>query len=256
MDIFLAVIIVILLMNSFLFLVFKRIAVNVGKHAQNYVVRQLSAYDDLIKKKAQKLHELNEAINNEQAQMAKEPVQVTESVPKPINPFAFLPGNYLDTSFLGNYRKVREFFHFDHRLCIKNVLELYDTEQEDIKSLLSRQILVRFSLENRFGIATMEEQDQLAVFKEMLNNEEQSLLEEYCASHPSFDCISFFDWLEVVSFRSNPEVVIRTGESKENLTWLNDRIRMEYDSSICEGIQVVLWNKLYDFSIQKRELCG
>jgi len=89
LDIFLAVIIVILLMNSFLFLVFKRIAVNVGKHAQNYVVRQLSAYDDLIKKKAQKLHELNEAINNEQAQMAKEPVQVKESVPKPINPFAF-----------------------------------------------------------------------------------------------------------------------------------------------------------------------
>ena len=70
----------------------------------------------------------------------------------------------------------------------------------------------------------------------MLNNEEQSL-EEYCASHPSFDCM-LFDWLEVVSFRSNPEVVIRTGESKENLTWLNDRIRMEYDSSICEGIQV------------------
>jgi hypothetical protein len=89
-----------------------------------------------------------------------------------------------------------------------------------------------------------------------LSEDEYSLLEEFRTIRKSFDCLNFFEWLETESYRSDPAVVIRTGESKENLTWLNERIKMQYDSSICEGMQIILWNKLYDFSIQKRELCG
>lgn len=256
MEVFLAVIIVILLMNSFLFFVFKGIAVNVGKLAQNHVVRQLSSYDDLIEKKEHVLHELNKALAKKQAQLANDGIQVKESTPTPLNPFAISPGNYLDTHFLRNYRLVREFFHFDHCSCINNVLQQYDTLEEDSHSMLSRQILARFSLDDRFGLSTLEEQDQIEILEEILNEDEFCLLEEFRTIRNSFDCLTFFDWLETEAHRSDPTVIIRTGESKEDLTRLNERIKMQYDSSICEGLQIVLWNKLYDFSIQKRELCG
>jgi hypothetical protein len=256
LDVFIAVIIVILLMNSFLFFVFKGIAVNVGKLAQNYVVRQLSAYDELIEKKEHTLHELNKVLGKKQAQMAKDSVQTQVNVQTSINPFAISPGNYLDTNFLPNYRLVREFFHFDHCSCINNVLQQYDTVEEDMHSSLSRQILARFSLDDRFGISTLEEQDQIELLEEILSEDEYSLLEEFRTIRKSFDCLNFFEWLETESYRSDPAVIIRTGESKENLTWLNERIKMQYDSSICEGMQIILWNSLYDFSIQKRELCG
>lgn len=256
MDVFIAVIIVILLMNSFLFFVFKGIAVNVGKLAQNHVVRQLSAYDELIEKKEHVLHELNKLLAKKQAQLEKDGIQFKDTIPTPLNPFAISPGNYLDAHFLRNYRLVREFFHFDHCSCINKVLQQYDTEEEDLHSSLSRQILARFSLDDRFGISTLEEQDQIEIFEEILDEDEFCLLEEFRTIRKSFDCLNFFDWLETEAYRSDPAVIIRTGESKENLTWLNERIKMQYDSSICEGMQIVLWNKLYDFSIQKRELCG
>lgn len=256
MDVFIAVIIVIMLMNIFLFFVFKGIAVNVGKHAQNYVVRQLSVYDELIEKKEQKLRELKNALSNGQAQIAKDRVQQQGNIQTPINPFAITPGNYLDGDFLHYYRTVREFFHFNHSLCINNVLEQYDTVEHDLHSLLSRQILEQFSLNDRFSLSTLEEQDQIEILEEVLNEDEYSLFEEYRTFRKSFDCLNFFDWLETESYRSDSAVIIKTGEKKEDLTRLNGRIRMQYDESICEGIQIILRNKLYDFSIQKREICG
>ncbi|GEM_PF-1907668 len=257
MDIFMAVIIVIVLMNAFLFVVFKGIVINVGKLAQNNAVRQLSLYDDLIEKKEQKLHQLHEAVTTGASQISKDSAQRLPGEARlAINSFAISEGDYLDADFLHKYHTIRDFFGFDRSQCIKDVLEQYGATEQDVYASLVRQMLERFSLDERFSLSTLEEQDQLQVLEKVLNVEEYGLLEEYQTLHWPFDCLEFFDWLEAETFRSELRIVVRTDRQKEDFKEIDSRIKTQYDGSICEGIQIIMRNMLYDFSIHKREISG
>ena len=257
MDIFTAVIIVIVLMNGFLFVIFKGIVINVGKLAQNNAVRQLSLYDNLIEKKEQKLHQLHKAAANERLQISKDNAHRWKGDRRlAINPFAIPEGDYLDGQFFHKYQAIRDFFGFDRLQCIKDVLEQYGTEEQDRYASLVKQILARFPLEERFNLSTLEEQDQLQILEEILNDEEYGLLEEYQTLYWPFDCLEFFDWLEAEAYRCEPGIVVRTDRREDDFKEIDSRIKTQYDGSICEGIQIIMQNMLYDFSIHKREISG
>lgn len=257
MYIFLVVMLVILLMNTFLFMVFKGIVANAGKLAQNNVVRQFSVYDELIEKKERKLHKLHEVLSTKKPRIPMDngSKPANKVVIPPINYFAIPEGEYLDADyFLHNYRTIRECFGVNCSQRIKDVLQRYS---QDIYSSLVLDILERFTLDLRFNLSTLEEQEQLEILKEVLNDEEQVFLDEYLRTHEPFDCLEFFDWLEVDAPRTDPRIFIRTCRQDQGFMRigdLDDRIRIQYDSTICEGIQIIMQNKLYDFSILKREI--
>lgn len=256
MEIFIVVMLVILLMNGFLFMVFKGIVVNVGKLAQNNTVQQLSVYDELIEKKEQKLRQLHEELSTKKTWISSDDEQKLSSIIiPPINYFAIPEGDYLDADyFLQNYRTIRECFGVNCTQRIKEVLEEYGAS---VYSSLIMGILEHFSLEERFNLCTLEEEEQLQVLKEVLNDEERVVLEEYLTLHGSFDCVAFFDWLERDAPRTDPCIFIRTCRQDQDfmrVANIDSRIRIQYDSTICEGLQIIMQNKLYDYSILKREI--
>lgn len=256
MEIFIVVMLVILLMNGFLFVVFKGIVLNVGKLAQSNTVQQLSVYDELIEKKEQKLRQLHEELSTKKTWISPDDEQKLSSIIlPPINYFAIPEGDYLDADyFLQNYRTIRECFGVNCFQRIRDVLEEYGS---DIFSSLVMEILEHFPLEERFNLCTLEEEEQVQVLKEVLNEEEQVILEEFLILNGSFECVEFFDWLEMDAPRNDPRIFIRTCRQDKDFMKIGNidsRIRIQYDSTICEGVQIIMQNKLYDYSILKREI--
>lgn len=258
MDIFIGVILVTIFMSGFLFIVFKGIVMNVGKLARSNTVRQLSVYDDLIEKKERELQKLQESLSAEKPQAYPDNVQrPAGDVKIPINFLTVTEGEYLDMSFLQNYRMIRESFGVNCSQRIKYVIEHYAEEKEDAHSVLITRILDRFSLHERYNLSTLDGREQLQILEKALSDQEQAILQEYLKIQEGFDCLEFFDWLMEEAWRSDPHIFIRTCRQDKdfmNIGNIDSRIRIHYDNSICEGVQIIVKNKLYDYSILKREI--
>lgn len=264
MDVFLAVIIIIFLMNVFLFVVLKGIVTNVGKLAQNKVMRQLSLYDEIIEEKEEKLRELKKAEKRGQLWLSKVRVKKHSgnyrSKSLSLNSKLISEGDFLDADFPQKYRIIRSFFGNDRRKYVKEVIKQIEEDEarEETKTYASfvRQLLERFSLDERYNFSTLEEEDQLKILKEVLNDEEYQLVEKHMEKYSTFDCLGFFNWLEEEEYRCNSDIIVQTDHQSEDYKHIDDRIKTQYDSNICEGLQIIMGNKLYDFAIHKREIGG
>jgi hypothetical protein len=257
-DIFIAVIIVIILMNGFLFVVFKGIVTNVGKLAQNNAVRQLSVYDELIEAREKKLEGLQSTIAAQKVQVSPDCATGPSSDNRaPVPSFTMPEGDYIDMGFLPNYRMIRESFGVNCSQLIKTVIENNAEKGKASYLALVLQILDRFPLEQRFSLSTLPEDKQLSILKEVLESQQVILLEEYQAVYDVFDCLEFFAWLEEEACRYNQHIFVRTCRQDEDFMKVGNmdrRIKIQYDNSICEGVQIIMRNKLYDYSILKREI--
>ncbi|MGI6145495.1 MAG: hypothetical protein ACOYED_06980 [Peptococcia bacterium] len=259
MDVFLAVIIVMVLMLVFLFVVLKGIVINVGKIAQNNVMRQLSLYDEIIEQREEKLRKLNKAVNRGQLRLVKgrykKHPEYGKNNSSSLKQITISEGNFLDSDFPQKYQIVRS-FAYNRKQCIKELIEQEKSEKTETYTSLIKQLLARFSLDEQYNLSTLEEEDQLIILKEVLSAEEFQLVEKFKELHLTFDCLEFFNWLEEEAFRFDQSIIVRTAYQDEDYHQLDGRIKTQYDRNLCEGLQVIMGNKLYDFAIHKREIGG
>ncbi len=243
-----------------MFVVLKGIVTNVGDLAQNNYMRQLSFYDKAIAKREKELREFNSVIKKEQIRLVKGSLKRdsglnsnNSQIPKSVTIYS---GDFLDSDFPQKYQIIRSFFGQGHQQYIKKLIEREKAGQTDTYAFFIKQFLEHFSLNERYNLSTLEEQDQLTFLEEVLNTEEFRLVKNFKELHATFDCLKFFDWLEEEAFRFDSSIIVRTARQNESFDKLDKRIRIHYDSNICEGLQIIMGNKLYDFAICKREIGG
>jgi hypothetical protein len=258
LGIFIGVIIVLIAMNAFFFLIFRGIALTVGKLAQNNVLRQAGVFDELILKKEQALQELQDRIDALQA----EDVVAYGEAPSDRSSAYFASdygsttgGTYQDAGFPSEYKKIRNRFVFDRAAVLSNVLPTIPANRA-AEADVAQQILDEISPDACYQLSTMTSEEQVSILSETLDEAQKALLDEYIAMGIYFETYLFLNWLSQFVFENGSKVIVRTAREEDNFDSIDSRVHTEYDEALCEGVSILSKGRLYDFSLRNREIVG
>ncbi|MDR1013781.1 MAG: hypothetical protein LBL86_02205 [Coriobacteriales bacterium] len=257
-GIFIAVVVILLVMDGFFFLAFRGIVATVGRFAQNNVLRQAGILDELIYKKEETLLNLQHELDERQARVDEfDELAAPTQGPRTAAPDyqTVSQGTYKDADFVREYREIRSNFVFDSGQVARETLERLPTER-DPRVAAARRILDEVDLEVTYGLMTLSGEEQQTLLAELFEGEQRALLDEYAERSGYFEIYDFLGWLKQYVFANDVEVSIRTSRPGENFDSLDERVQTSYDDTLCEGISIVSAGKLYDFSIRNREIIG
>ncbi|MDR0350187.1 MAG: hypothetical protein LBH64_01385 [Coriobacteriales bacterium] len=262
-GIFIAVVVVLLVMVGFFFLAFRSVIATVGRFAQNNVLRQAGVLDELIFKKEEALQNLQLNITRQQARLDELALAMPQAPATTVlapDYQVLAQGAYKDAEFIEEYREIRDNFVFDSGKLVRSVVNQLpgkdELTPEQRKAAIAQEILDGLDIEATYNLMTLSGDDQLALFREVLQGEKLQLLEEYAARGGYFETYDFLGWLRQYVFENASTISIRTSHRGEDFDALDARVTTSYDDTLCEGISIVSGGKLYDFSIQNREIVG
>lgn len=236
--VFAGVLAVMLAMNVFIFLALRGIAGRTGEELRHNAARQLAAYDGLLEGKSRELARLRARAGGYEKKAGAPPAAgeaLREAFPLPA------AAGYRGEELPGAYRLLREKFGFDAKAASEAAGK---AAGKGLKACAGAGLLEELGFEARYRLATLPEEAQEEILREALGEEGAGELEEFLSEEPGFDLPRFLGWLEARARAGDPAVRVRG----------SDPGAPGYDPEICEGFQVSCGNRLYDYSIQKREL--
>lgn len=258
MGIFIAVTVVLILLNLFFVFIIRALGARIGSFAQNNMLRQSSVFDELILRKEETLHGLLRSIEDAEGRLRDLKVTAHEHVDYgvPTEFHSVTPGNYMDPDFTRDYKQIRENFIFDKEALLRDFAKSLPNEPEDAKVLAAKGIIGRLNAETCFELSTLSSDEQVSVLTEIFDGLQKELLAEYMRNYSKLEGFEFVSWLKEYIFRNGQSIIVRTGMKDDDFSSVDKRILMERDDSLIEGMYVIHKGKVYDYSIRSKEISG
>jgi hypothetical protein len=268
-GVFLAVALLLILMNGLFFYILRNAVRRLGKFSRLNLIHQANIYDEFMENKEAELEELlaraKSAAENSVPPSAARGREQRAKGPDVSGIFALLRDRRETGSFTGAYKLLRGGVLADKTASVDAAMELIEKARGGASGAAARrnpalEILSMFDLDARYALCCLSEGEAFRILKELLADSEHSaLLEEYLEGEEEGGVIGFFDGLRVKSFLRAPEIVIRSGSKGDVFRSAANDGRAavtEYDESVCEGIYAISGGRLYDYSVRNGEIGG
>ncbi|MFI3238514.1 MAG: hypothetical protein R3Y47_10895 [Lachnospiraceae bacterium] len=249
-----AMVIVMILLIGFVTMVIYSLSFTVGLRIRSDVTKLLESYDGIIDEKSKKITELDKEIEQKKKFkpiFAKVEQKVTMVDSKLI--IAQIPKavRYRSAVIGEGYNRIRNNFYMSKGERASIISEITDQVMDapNDKSETAQRIKEILSFEAIFQLSQLSGQQQYEILLEVLS-EDKAFLEDFYNQKigSNFSVIEFWDWLEECIVFDTRKVKVRCGEKE-----ISEVERLKYSPYICEGIQIVAGNKIYDYSISERE---
>lgn len=254
---FIAALIVMVIMTVIAFIALRIITMGLAGKIKDNVVKQLQSYDFLIQRKEAELAAIKEQLDTEQSNYKFGSVLNGSNEQK--LPDLYLPSTseYMNYDFSEDYKKLKKHFLFDkHNIncAIEQLLQSQETEAGALSkdNAVTDKILEKLSFDSMFKLAMLDSNEQQEIVEQLLLEEEKALLEEYIGDNKVFESFKFYDWLKNRQLLNDKQIRVKAAGFQQELNL--DGVLVEYDENLCEGFQIRIGNKLYDYGIRKCEL--
>lgn len=249
---FLAVALVMVLLIGFVLIVVHSLAVSAGVRIRADMKRLLESYDRVIEVKSEEIRRLQQELENVPQSGAPAAPVGTPSVPAggEEHRAASVPetAEYRHAAFGDSYGVVQNHFFLtegEQQLLAEQVRQ---EERGTLRGAAAGALRQSLGYETVFRMAMLDSGEQLRLLDTSLNDEDWLLLRDYCEECPSgteqFSITAFCDWLEEVSVLEGGGIELRSSGGAGQ-----DGRRL-----ICEGVQILAGGRLYDYSINEREI--
>ena len=251
---YISVIIILLVLIGFVLSIIMTLVNTAGKRIRHDMGRVLSSYDYLIDQKMSKYNleaensEKRKAVNLLKAEdnttTSKEILVKEKSLSA--NSFLRKEASYRVSSLAQGYDAIKNEFR-DYAENVKTAAEkaFGDIKRSDLDNALLRLSEI-LKIEDVYELSVRSPEEQLEYFKKALKPEDKIALTRYLSTHSkAFSTIDFYDWVKISAMSVYQGVVVRSG---------NKNVDSDYDPSICEGCQIIVGDKIYDYSISKRDI--
>ena len=278
-EIILPTIIIVLIMISFAFFIFKNIIKRINHKVKVYFIEKLQEYNYIIDEKEEELKKLKEVvvqqeklkkittdnIQNEETytetifsseieQKLKEMKAFKATTERNRQEIAYdIPtAQYREDSFFNTYKELKRKFKIDNEKTIKEFLEKHKTTQKDKKKY---EILVRFrkqfTADTIYELLTLTGSEQYQIIKEVIKPKENEIIQlEKNFKNPSqFNISKLLDKIEQELKKCDPTVYVYVGDQNLNYNHLGENIKTRYYKNMSEGIIIHYKGKMYDYSI-------
>ena len=254
MEVFIAVLIVLVVMIGFFVFILMGTAARIAKFARNNALRQSGVFDELLLSKEKALADIEEKIKKAQESPEREYEKpaMHEGV-RASDYLALQRGEYQNKSFPQEYKIIRNSMISQKRENIQRVLA-YTEKQNEALVKCAERIIEEMNLDLTYTLSTLSGEEQIWVLREALDKESLPLLDRYIEQEEEFECYEFLHWLQSFLQKNSANILIRTGCIEDDFETLDSRIQMEYDNTVCEGVYMVTKGHVYDFSIRNREI--
>lgn len=217
-------------------------------------VDKLQEYDFLIDDKEKKIEMLDKSIDRKTKSYAKLEQEVEEleknlqNVEEIKKEHVVLQtdADFEDGNILSGYKKIKDGFKFDVETKIKEFLNTISDEKETYK--LYCNVKNYFSHSSIYTIMTYQVEEQKLIINELLSDKEKEVLGKLI-NKKKFNIVKFLSELDSLILKSNPEIMVYTGNKNDSFNYLDDNIITVYDENITEGFKIIYKGVVYDYSI-------
>lgn len=235
----------------FMFLILKKTVNTVSDQTKTYFVDKLQVYDDLINQKEEKLSEINKELENKKATLTSDNDNSLKSNYTFDNNIIDMmnKANYKYSDFLELQKKIDNDFQINYENIVKKFVSeieidndyiLCSTIKEKLNSKVIYELNISPSLEDSMSnYFSKEEMEIYYRFKKETNLE---------------DINSFINYLDELISVSSPYVLVYVSSPKYNFDHISKYVKTIVSDDIYKGIKIVFKNKVYDFSLNERNV--
>ncbi len=253
---YIGVIILLVILIGFVLTVIRTLAKSAGTRIRHDMNNLLSSYDDLINEKTAAYKDIENKGREERLNILKvkqhenDTAQVVVKETNTISASSFVKKEvkHRDSALADGYDSIKgEFRDYENEADENiNIISNYIENTAFDESL--QKILEGLTVENVYELSLDNSDSQLEFFKDTLSKKDMAVLDKYLeVTHKKkFSTIDFYDWVKTRSKEMANKLEVRSGNKGDK--------KAIFEPSICEGYQIITGDKLYDYSISKRDI--
>jgi hypothetical protein len=96
--------------------------------------------------------------------------------------------------------------------------------------------------------------EQMELLNKQLNEKEIQIYKAFLKINNKHDIDSFIDYLNELVELNSPNIIVYVGNKTENYDHLSNYIKTIYSKDIYKGIKIIYKNKIYDYSLNERNV--
>ena len=240
-------IIIIGILSIIMFLSLKKLIESINKDSQSYYLKNMQELDSKIDEKNKKL--LEKSKENEKEEENKKDVKEVNLLDKDLLDI-YNNTDYEKENALKVACKVDEIFNIDEEKVLKDFIKNISIDENN---KIYQSILDRFSPNLIYKLKMLNKESQIKEISKMLSDEEYNVFHDYIETH-KFRLNKFLLDLNLIIERTNPVIEVLTGNKNKNYNYISSYIKTIYSEDIYKGIIIKYQDKIYDYSINERDV--
>lgn len=236
-----------------MFFILRRTVKTINNQTKLYFVDKVQEYDYLITQKEEQLAEIDKEIKEKESQ--KEEKELNGDASNYEFDYNIIDlinkTKYQDKNVFAINKKIDEKFNLDYESIIKKFLEnVKNKEQYDFCINLKN----KFTSEKIYLLKSLPNEELETKIKELLSDQEYKIYSLYKKINKSNNIDGFIDYLNEMIDLNNPKIIVYVGDKKENYDHINENVKTIYSNDIYKGIKIKYQNKIYDYSLNERNV--
>lgn len=222
----------------------------INEQTKTYFVEKLQVYDNLIEDKEKKLNELEDLIKNKKKELEK----TSDTNQKKDYTF---DKNIIDIMTDAEYKgkafeiqkKIDENFNFDYENIIMDFINKNVDDKDyntciNIKNKFNSKLI--YNIKNEIDL-------EKAILSHLEDNE-KNIFNKFKSINAKYNIDDFLNYIDEIITNNSPYVEVQVANSKQNYDHLSKYIKTVVNDSIYKGIKIIYKNKVYDFSLNERNV--
>ena len=236
-----------------MFIVLKSTVKKINSQTKLYFVDKAQEYDYMIDKKLDKLSKINQELKEKE--LNKE--ETNDSINSNNYEFDYKiidmlnKTKYQDKNIFEINKLIDENFDIDYVGILKEFLKNIDTDESYKFAINLRN---KFNSTTIYQLKILSELEQMELLKKNLNEKELQVYKAYLKLNNKHDIDNFIDYLNELVDLNNPNITVYVGNKTENYDHLSKYIKTIYSKDIYKGIKIIYKNKIYDYSLNERNV--
>ena len=146
---------------------------------------------------------------------------------------------------------IDEKFDIDYVGLLKEFLK---NVQDDEAYKFVTNLRNKFTSDIIYKLKVLSDNEQIELLNKNLDNKELEIYKAYLTTNKKFNLDSFIDYLNELVDLNNPNITVYVGNKTENYDYLSEHIKTIYSKDIYKGIKIIYRNKIYDYSLNERNV--
>ncbi len=250
---FLIAIVIVLFLVVLMFFILKGTVKKINSQTKLYFVDKLQEYDYMIDEKLEKLNHINEELKEKELKREEQDASTDSrhydfdyQIIDLLNKTEYQDKNYFELN-----KEIDERFQMDYVSLIKKFLEHV---KDDGTYQFCINLKKKFTSDEIYKLKIMLPLEQVEYLKSKLDSVEYKLFDVYRKTHDKPDIDGFLDYVDELVDLNNPSVLIYVGKKDENYDYLSKYVKTVYSRDIYKGIKIIYRNKIYDYSLNERNV--
>lgn len=228
------------------FLALRRLTNSLEVSSKEYYLNKIKEYDEKIDEVIPKATDVIE--NDKTIIQDKKGIEETMLDASLLKIFNIT--DYSDVTYLRMNQHIDDLFNINEEQLIKKFVDdIMKNEMENVY----QSIVDRFSPNFLYRLNTVSQEKQLEMLSKKFNEDEKKVLDNYLKNN-KFNIKKFVIYVNECLDKSKNVIEVLVGDKNKNFNYISPYIKTIYSSDIFKGVIIKYQNKLFDYSINERDV--